>query len=553
MRVALRETVRVERGFTMIEVLVAALVVAIALTGTAALVGGSLSSQSRSQQRSQAQGMAEASWEHLLADASWRFDENCTRRASGCDIDLSGLAALRDERTGIKGEAKARAVPVDSPADGLGDDDTTGTPDSFSVSLTIDVFDLDNRRLAEIPPITLSGLVDGLRGQAFGSVSIQACAAVNQVDERLTTASCGSGPIEMRGPGDGTVDRNETGARPWITTRSNQFAYARRWSAREGNPFPSQVRFRTYNARWSLRAREDDGRAATPRNYSGTTGKDGAIVVNNLPLGSYDLSVSKPAASAFPGGDQWIPWDSHWQPTNDVVHIGATGSARVVRVFQAKPVDVEIALQPLDQGIPWRGRWAKPSEVSDNDLRLEFALRPFPEGRAIMPGLSRDGDIISARWPDARTRFDRLRFQDVPPGLYELATYKHNLDDPSTRVNEESLKKRPIVGFVNPDGRPVALQFVFVTSTGRMLSPRLNGEDTAVRIMLPMCRRDTRDPLLQNVRTLGPIPEGGRVIDAFRPNIPYDKATVLFEGESYGFGDCSSPDEDLEEPGSGAG
>ncbi|MCW2959616.1 MAG: hypothetical protein JWM25_1244 [Thermoleophilia bacterium] len=190
---------RGERAFTIVEVLVAALLLTVVISGLALAVSSGMRAQSAANSSKSLYAVAQRSFDHLRGDRDWM--QSCTTVGRGCNISSFVPVELLEDRaageTCVPGQPYrhelrvATATPVDSPIDKVGAADTDQRiPDYYTVHLEVVVAACARARLGGPDPAIFESAVDRAGKVPEGSLIVEVCRAVNQVDDRSSLAGC---------------------------------------------------------------------------------------------------------------------------------------------------------------------------------------------------------------------------------------------------------------------------------------------------------------------------------------------------------------------------
>lgn len=227
-----------EAGFGVVEIIIAALMLAAVISGLALAVNSSSKLQSRASSNSRMQTAAQRVFEKLRSDTSWM--ESCTTIGNDCDlrskVDDSTLedselgAACNGSGTYRHELVTASATPIDSDIDGLGDNDKDGNiPDYFKIVVVISAPECAQARLGT-QKATFVSAIDRRGRVPKGSLTVEVCVAQNQIDDRASIAGCapGSGGAFKMGacppPSDqyiGTPAERCNGAWDWVKDKDS--------------------------------------------------------------------------------------------------------------------------------------------------------------------------------------------------------------------------------------------------------------------------------------------------------------------------------------------
>ncbi len=191
----MRVQLQSEDGLSLTEVLIAVLIIGI-LGGVATLASvRSTSIQVKVKAAESMEKSAEEAVDHLRSHRAW-MDEisDGFHSPDGCTADcpLSVPAGVgHSETADSEFDVKATVTPVDSDADGIGDSDRDGTtPDLFRLTVVVSVTATDAQRLGRPRPVRYVTTLDPRGRTPEGSVVVEVCEVINQVDERMSIEGC---------------------------------------------------------------------------------------------------------------------------------------------------------------------------------------------------------------------------------------------------------------------------------------------------------------------------------------------------------------------------
>lgn len=298
---------RADGGFGVVEVIIAVLIMLVVAStiGLAASSGNNLRGAARL-----SASLTEAGrniHEDIATDRTWM--KSCQTIGHACrDVEsaISESSKQIKDVGGTLGYVRATATPLDSRVDGIGANDKDGlVPDYFQVRVVIRPAADVAARYRTTPARserTFSTTIDGRGEQAFGSVAIELCRVMNQVDERMSIQGCapqGASPITMNDcvPGQATCQSVFS----WVATQSPS----------DSNPSPHVVlkRVSTAGAPISL----SNGLGWSARAADGQRTADGLLVFSNVPAG--DVMVNGIPATTSVGGVSIPRWKSKELPS----------------------------------------------------------------------------------------------------------------------------------------------------------------------------------------------------------------------------------------------
>lgn len=450
---------RVEDGFSIVEVIVAALVLAFVVAGATAVFTSSTRSVSASRVHDRQTAVANEAMAQMQGDPSWaaycRSRRNPFNAARpDCDLNpwLATRPAIRNmgnvtDATGERMEfhISAIATGVDLQADGLNGNDADGVrPDVYRLRITIVPDSGLVRRFGNLGPVTMQQETNPTSRVLTGRVTINACLVLNQIDERAAAGDCtGSAQAAPLVPPGGldtssraTTYRSCTGpvgssggdGRDCGAFKCSNFRLAR--------PNPGLVTPCEQHSGWSqsifsqpwavnftrmllgpargtvtLR-RQTDGYRKSVRLDSGTAH------FRDMPFGTYDVLFDVPG---------YERWRSKSVPSSGAVAVEPGLNSRAVLMYRpAATGRVDVRVRSVDASRPpWEIRnltgYVKIDEWGRiiQGGRERIYLVPVPQGRL----LRRDMPFIEVPVSSSTQWF---RFTKVPPGLYSFELADEN-------------------------------------------------------------------------------------------------------------------------------
>ncbi|MCW2955553.1 MAG: hypothetical protein JWO69_422, partial [Thermoleophilia bacterium] len=204
---------RRESAMTIVEVLIAATLLTAVISGLALAVSSGMRAQSAAKSSKSLYAVSQRVFEQVKSDRDWM--DSCETINAACDIRSSVPAELLEDKSAgpactgggtYRHDLRvARAVAIDSPVDGVGigpagKDADRRIPDYYKVRIEVAVADCARARLGGPDPAIFESAVDRSGNIPEGSLEIEVCRAVNQVDDRVSMAGCagtGSDSVEM--------------------------------------------------------------------------------------------------------------------------------------------------------------------------------------------------------------------------------------------------------------------------------------------------------------------------------------------------------------------
>lgn len=332
---------RDERGFTVIEVVVAIMLIVVVMTSMAIAVAGGSKVQGAAKVRARMDATAQAVMESLRSDRSWM--DTCTpAKAPTTCPELSprftppASNILKDSSLKVTFElVTVNAVPVDSPGDGRDTDpdgDVDGVvPDYYDVTLTLKVPDADVKRLYNVHPLTMRTTIDKSGRVARGSVLVAICKVNNQVDARMAIQGCAGGTGSFVGM------KSSCGAgiaaiycSPFNDLKNDIFVDGM-WPYYDDNRPSIYVNVEAMNDWFSLDGPLDGpnaGTAACSPSSARHIG-EGRYLCENMPVGQYDVNYSPPAGFEM--------WKSHVLPANNRLSVQFHQRSSALLISNPKP------------------------------------------------------------------------------------------------------------------------------------------------------------------------------------------------------------------------
>ncbi|MCB0878813.1 MAG: hypothetical protein KDC46_07515 [Thermoleophilia bacterium] len=332
---------RRESAFTIVEVLIGALLVTAVFAGAMYFIAGSGRSQQHALVRQRMASAADDIGQRVRADANWlRSHPEC--KVAPCDI--SDQFPIDPPRPGDpRFTAGVTVAPVDSRADTdpqTGRDSDGVTPDYYRIKVVVTLAPGEDAKWGAQSPFEALSTVDATAiGRAVGSITVQACEVVNQVDERMSIAGCDGGSGTRR---DMTKQPSPCSspfplawddwlhARPVLPLGCNKAFDA----GNAMNSYTTQVDLRgTNSVTFTLKRDASDGGPATVRTSADadSAAANGTFEFTGLPAGSYTLTVN-------PGKGREL-WKTKTVPSALRTSVQANQAARALIVL--RPVQGE--------------------------------------------------------------------------------------------------------------------------------------------------------------------------------------------------------------------
>lgn len=183
-----------ERGFTIVEVIVAMVVVSLVAVVAVTFAGGASRSSEFSKLGDRQRAVASGVMQELTSDQSWITDPayGCVLKAAAnqpCDISARFRGSSFGEVDGtVQHRIVATATGRDVLSDGIGRDDIDGmVPDVYVVSVT-DVIATAAQTGAVPKPYTITSTIDRSSSSKLGTIALRTCRVEPQVDDRSSAA-----------------------------------------------------------------------------------------------------------------------------------------------------------------------------------------------------------------------------------------------------------------------------------------------------------------------------------------------------------------------------
>lgn len=507
-----------EHAFTIVEVVIAAFVLAIVIAGATMVFGGASKSMSVNRLRDVESSLGHKALSILQADTTWATschsdDIPFTQANARCDVTTwlvgkhPSLKTVHESGQVLAFDVRAVATGIDLATDLTGAADRDGLrPDVYQVEVTVTPTAELAARFDTLRPFTVRAELNPSSRVTSGRITVDVCIASNQSDERLPIATCvgqaydakmlppGGLDMSSRQRTASTCDGPESArsgaderdcvafkcADPDIAVGSGVgcesmpgWRQPSSWSAIQR--LMTSISLRPGSGTITLRSRQD-GSTHGPVALVG-----GRAEFEDLPIGEFDITAS------IAGG--YVPWRSKSVPSSNIVASEPGLNSRAVLVYRPPPTGaVTIAVSSLDITVPW-----EPVEYTgwpqiDNDRNLtnpntpvKLCLVPAPQGRLV------DGDVPCIEVPrsSATTVFP---FTNVQPGLY--AAYI---------ADEDYVSFKPLS---NHGG------FIYIPASGPAVTA--HGPVTGpIEYVESMCARNVRDGMVGSIN-----PETGQPVEA---------------------------------------
>ncbi len=411
-----RKTYARERGFTLIEVLIAVILLAIVAGGATMAIAGSTHGTSQVKIGDRQKSIASGVLNRLLANRAWIKTYNCGLGA--CDISsaIKQDDTLLAEPDGtIKHTVRVVATGLDLPSDtdASGKDADRQVPDVYRIDVTVTT-DAPSEVVA-LKPWSVSGTLDMSVRSTTGTLLLRSCEVSVQPDERSSTGLCTSGArtLPILPPG-GTSTYC-----PTSVTIENATPECAAWRQAVAAAVPGVAAVTTMSVAPVSVSFTLEGPMAggTKKTVSVTTDSNGLAEVANLEPGRYELT---PAASSSS-----VLWASHSVPSGGDVTIQAGGINEAVQVFRPAGRDVTIDLDHFDITDP-------ADEVVRDGAWDPHAIKlvPVPNGRAALANGEDRG------WTKIVRGMKSVTLKAVTPGLYQMSVLEYPGTSKELFVNE---------------------------------------------------------------------------------------------------------------------
>lgn len=326
-----------EPGFTIVEVLIAALIVTMVVAGGVYFVAGSGKSQQKTLVRQKMAAAADDISQRVRADQQWlRQNPSCKSR----ECNVSSLFPVKPAKPNDpKMTATVTIRPIDGAGDGVGPNDLDHvTPDFYKIQIGVDLNKAEQAKWGKQSTFETVSTVDATAlGRAVGSLVVQTCETVNQVDERMSIAGCDDRrvqremepqPSPCKSPFPMTFEEWVTPGRRAILPLGCNAAYN---SAKSTDPYLASVDLRAVgNVSFRIQRETTDGGPATARLSSDADGPatNGTYVFSGLPSGVYRITVN--------AGNGRETWTTKMVPSAGRASVQANQEARALIVVRPK-------------------------------------------------------------------------------------------------------------------------------------------------------------------------------------------------------------------------
>lgn len=323
-----------EPGFTIVEVIVAAIVLTTVMAGAVYFVAGAGRSQERSASAQKMAAYADEITQRMRADQEWLRPGNCAFTSDRCAVRQAYVDSIAPSEAKYRSLTATVAVQRrDSASDGVGagvDEDGLLT-DFYDITVEVKMSSAPGE--APIKPFVSRSNVDASAlGMAAGTLVLQLCEVQDQSDERMSVSNCdGVGSMhQMKQQPNGCVSpslmtaaqMSDLSTRPVLGIGCNDA-----FNAAVNGPRPDHARVRVKRASQSIESVRLtwDGPGSTPNDLT----LDDALVVGStyvfegVPAGRWKLQVEANEPS-------WEHWRSQSIPASDALTIQANEKVRAL-------------------------------------------------------------------------------------------------------------------------------------------------------------------------------------------------------------------------------
>ncbi len=340
----MRMSRRSDQAFTVVEVIVAALVVTVVFAGAMYFVVGAGKSQQKTLVRQRMAATADAVSQMVRTDRAWLTDNTAcgTDESKGCtftsdkpDFPFKQQAAASK---GPKLDTTVTIRPVDSDSDGRGPGDEDGiTPDYFHIRVVVTLDPGEIKEWGQQTPFEALSTVDATAlGRAIGALVIQTGETTNQVDERMAISHVRDSTDELK------MGQQPECTSPFPISQAEWWDINRRpvlplgcneplTNARAKFPMMGNVNVRGVNTVDFTIKRDgsDGGPTTTLKAKDAVYTPGGTYTFAGLPAGTYSIVPTLPA-------DREV-WPTKMVPSDGRASVQANQEARaliMVRPFQ---------------------------------------------------------------------------------------------------------------------------------------------------------------------------------------------------------------------------
>lgn len=326
---------RRETGFTVVEIIIAVLLVTVVISGITIAIAGTSKLETKRDVRSRMVAASERVYEHIRSDKSWI--KSCRRANVSAGPKVCNLTPvidadlLEDEIFGdtFAFVATASATGVDSDGDERGTADADGNADDFfKINITIAVPPGEAARLGKPLPRKVESIVNGSTNVDSGGLVVAFCSADNQIDERVQISGCETGGAYWT---DMPECADDPACMPWSLATLKGIPPAMTSPSRMLGIRP------VTGVSFSLQRIADgdafDGPSTVSSSLAVTSASDstlgpGIYKFPDLPVGSW--KVATPAI--YPGGR--TDWPTHHVPSTKQATVERNRTARALVMLQ---------------------------------------------------------------------------------------------------------------------------------------------------------------------------------------------------------------------------
>lgn len=326
-----------ESAFTIVEVLIAALIVTMVLAGGVYFVAGSGKSQQKTLVRQKMAAAADDISQRVRADQQWlRANPGC--KTNECNVS-SLFPVIPAKPNDPKMGATVMIRPIDGAGDNVGPNDLDHvTPDFYKIQITVELSKAEQGKWGVQAPFETVSTVDATAlGRAVGSLVVQTCETRNQVDERMSIASCDSSGVQRQMEPQPSPCKSPFPMtfRDWVTPGrrailplgcNNAFD-----SAKAADDQLTSVDLRSVNnVSFKIQRETSDGGPGTTRLSSDADGPatNGTYVFSGLPAGVYRVTVN-------PGNGRET-WTTKMVPSKGLASVQGNQEARALIVVRPR-------------------------------------------------------------------------------------------------------------------------------------------------------------------------------------------------------------------------
>lgn len=339
---------RNERGFTLVEVIVGVLIVAIVVAGVVYMARSAGESTQRNIVRQKMAAAAQKELEYRRSNPN-TWVPTC-KAVPVCYIAPNQQRYRSESSNDPDFQINATIEAIDSPTDDVGPNDKDQQiPDFYHVTLAVTLTKEDEQKFGKQRPFTTETTLDALalRG-ATGTLTVQACEVINQIDERMSFSSCGSGEqtLEMDKQPDPCEENKEMPAkeRQDLIDKENKKFRLRcneAWNeAKEKHKDDGKHTVKVKPSNVSFDIVPTGGTVSNIRSgkmHDSVSGDGSSFTYSNMAPGTYKIQVNV-------GNDKEI-WKSHTIPSDLEVGVTANQKSRALIVVRPKQGEGEFKVR----------------------------------------------------------------------------------------------------------------------------------------------------------------------------------------------------------------